>query len=181
MAYIIHNAHRIQQGGLQGRALFMMLMGDFIQNHDWLAMYYFELRQRVLARALQGTTRPSWPTGRRARARRTPCSAPKVGRSLLTSHSRLALPTFSSPPPSVAPSPPAFLPSLTTFSSLLVCVGYTLELAKAGRLPEVVGIIPRAIRDVFTAVRGRPPGDGQVTVFCSFVQIYNEQVRRKGT
>jgi hypothetical protein len=30
MACIIHNAHRMQQGGLQGRALFIVLMGDYI-------------------------------------------------------------------------------------------------------------------------------------------------------
>lgn len=60
------------------------------------------------------------------------------------------------------------------------CSGYAA--ARPGRatpqLPEGAGIIPRAIADIFTMARRReaaqlPP----VAIYCSFVQIYNEQVR----
>lgn len=45
------------------------------------------------------------------------------------------------------------------------------------QLPDGAGIIPRAIADIFTMARRReaaqlPP----VAIYCSFVQIYNEQV-----
>lgn len=56
--------------------------------------------------------------------------------------------------------------------------GYTAELfKKGGRLPESVGIIPRAIADLFASIRKRGADEAEaVTVYCSFVQIYNEQV-----
>jgi hypothetical protein len=64
-----------------------------------------------------------------------------------------------------------------TFPSIFFAFsGYNTGHGKRGRLPEPAGVIPRAIADVFTGIR-RKEGQADVTVYCSFVQIYNEQVR----
>lgn len=44
-----------------------------------------------------------------------------------------------------------------------------------GPLPASAGIIPRAIRDVFAGVRAAPAGRS-ITLHCSFMQIYNENL-----
>ena len=62
--------------------------------------------------------------------------------------------------------------------------GHVQSLASGGRLGPLSGVIPRAIVDVFDQIRAlTAPGPGRgvppppvVTVYCSFVQIYNEQV-----
>jgi hypothetical protein len=53
--------------------------------------------------------------------------------------------------------------------------------ARPGRatpqLPDGAGIIPRAIADIFTTVHRREAAQlAPVAIYCSFVQIYNEQV-----
>jgi len=55
---------------------------------------------------------------------------------------------------------------------------------RAGRLPEGAGVIPRAMHDLFVAIQAqqREPSSAasdpstKTTVYCSFVQIYNEQL-----
>ena len=61
---------------------------------------------------------------------------------------------------------------------MVVCphTGFSPNDIHRGRLPEKVGVIPRAIADVFMAIRRREAKGKKVTVYCSFVQIYNEQV-----
>ena len=53
------------------------------------------------------------------------------------------------------------------------------RLAHVG-LPEAAGIIPRAVFDIFAAIKKRRVELGSkappVSIYCSFVQIYNEQV-----
>lgn len=54
---------------------------------------------------------------------------------------------------------------------------------QSGKLPEGAGVIPRAMHDLFVAIHAQQqqpsatsdPGT-KVTVYCSFVQIYNEQL-----
>ena len=56
--------------------------------------------------------------------------------------------------------------------------GHIQSLAYGGRPDDHSGIIPRAIVDVFKHLGASPKSGGgsHVKVFCSFVQIYNEQI-----
>jgi len=55
---------------------------------------------------------------------------------------------------------------------------------RAGKLPEGSGVIPRAMHDLFVAIQAQQRGQSsttsdsstKTTVYCSFVQIYNEQL-----
>jgi len=48
-------------------------------------------------------------------------------------------------------------------------------------LPAAAGVIPRAVVDIFTELKRRRAEPGgkslAISIYCSFVQIYNEQVR----
>lgn len=51
----------------------------------------------------------------------------------------------------------------------------------AGKLPEGAGVIPRAMHDLFVALEAQQPcatseSSTKTIVYCSFVQIYNEQL-----
>lgn len=112
----------------------------------------------------QATTAPSWRTGRRARARRTACSAPPV-REKETERGWFWITIRFDPS-----SHTAYRTNTTGYAT-------TRPGRATPQLPEGAGIIPRAIADIFTTVRRReaaqlPP----VAIYCSFVQIYNEQV-----
>lgn len=55
---------------------------------------------------------------------------------------------------------------------------------RAGKLPEGAGVIPRAVHDLFVAIQAQQRQQSssssdsrtKTTVYCSFVQIYNEQL-----
>ena len=64
---------------------------------------------------------------------------------------------------------------------VLSLTGISSHAVNRGKLSETAGIIPRAIADVFMAVRRREAKGNKITVYCSFVQIYNEQVRELET
>ncbi len=46
-----------------------------------------------------------------------------------------------------------------------------------GQLPETAGVIPRAVHDLFAAIKASSSSaPSTIAVYCSFVQIYNEQL-----
>ena len=52
---------------------------------------------------------------------------------------------------------------------------YEQDVYGTGSVNEHMGIIPRAVRELFLHVKASPHRDN-ISVYCSFLQIYNEQV-----
>lgn len=100
---------------------------------------------------------PSWRMGRRALARHTACLDHEVGTEL---HTCLSI----------------HFPLCLKFAHIII--GYSIERGRRGEMPQTAGVIPRAVADIFAWIHKPRKSTAAISVYCSFVQIYNEQVSK---